>query len=91
MKSIPLWMLRSGHDVFRHDPAAIILSQENKDVLDEYPQKLWQCYQRRDCFLEKRAFIGGRARKTKNAKINLVFSIAQEEEISFTQKQNLNR
>ena len=24
----------------------VILSQENKDVLDEYPQKLWQCYQR---------------------------------------------
>ena len=24
----------------------VILSQENKAVLDEYPQKLWQCYQR---------------------------------------------
>ena len=24
----------------------VILSQENKDVLAEYPQKLWQCYQR---------------------------------------------
>ena len=24
----------------------VILSQENKAVLDKYPQKLWQCYQR---------------------------------------------
>lgn len=24
----------------------VILSQENKAVLDEYPKKLWQCYQR---------------------------------------------
>ena len=24
----------------------VILSQDNKAVLDEYPQKLWQCYQR---------------------------------------------
>ena len=28
----------------------VILSQENKDVLDEYPQKLWQCYQRAIAF-----------------------------------------
>ena len=28
----------------------VILSQENKDVLAEYPQKLWQCYQRAIAF-----------------------------------------
>nr|WP_320145513.1 TetR/AcrR family transcriptional regulator [uncultured Anaeromusa sp.] len=28
----------------------VILSQENKEVLDEYPQKLWQCYQRAIAF-----------------------------------------
>lgn len=28
----------------------VILSQENKAVLDEYPQKLWQCYQRTIAF-----------------------------------------
>ena len=28
----------------------VILSQENKAVLDEYPQKLWQCYQRAIAF-----------------------------------------
>ena len=28
----------------------VILSQENKAVLDEYPPKLWQCYQRAIAF-----------------------------------------